>query len=72
MTLQIRYAVAVARNWLDVLRWRACWVLMPPLGLAHEKRRLKDIARATGASRSMAEGIASRYFNTLRDERTKD
>jgi hypothetical protein len=69
MTLQIRYAVAVARNWLDVLRWRLCWLLMPKIGLAHEKRRLEDIARNIGASRSIAHGIASAYFNALRDNR---
>ena len=69
MTLQIRYAVAVARNWLDVLRWRLCWLLMPIIGLAHEMRRLQDIARNIGRTRSIAHGIASAYFNALRDNR---
>lgn len=55
--------------WLDRIRWRLCWLLMPRIGLAQEKRRLHQVAVACGASVSLAKGIASRYFNSLRDER---
>lgn len=56
------------RRLVDRVRWRLCWWLMPSLGLAEEKRRLEAIAKANGCSRKMAYGIASGYFNTLRDE----
>lgn len=55
--------------WLDRIRWRACWLLMPALGLAQEKRRLQRIAQDAGASRAVATRIASSYFSTLRDQR---
>lgn len=57
------------RQWLDRLRWRLCWSLMPSLGFAQELRRLEKIAQENGASKTMAKGIASAYFNTLQAER---
>lgn len=38
------------------------------VGAAQEKRRLEQIARECGASRSMAKELASMYFNSLRDK----
>jgi hypothetical protein len=55
--------------WLDRLRWRLCWLIMPRLGIGEEKRRLEKIAQECGASRSVAKGLASRYVNGLRDSR---
>lgn len=67
MPLQLQFLAHVGRECVDRLRWRACWLLMPPLGFAQEKRRLQRIAQDCGASRASAVAIASRYFNTLRD-----
>jgi hypothetical protein len=69
MTPQVQYLTLAGRGWLDCLRWRVCWLLMPPLGFAQEKRRLQRVAQAAGASRAVAIATASMYFNTLRDSR---
>jgi hypothetical protein len=69
MTPQIQFLRFAGRGWIDRLRWRLCWLLMPSIVLGREKRRLESIARENGASKKMAYGIASAYFNTLRDER---
>lgn len=66
---QLHHLALSCRGWLNRIRWRLCWLLMPSLTFAREKRRLEDIARSNGASRSMAHGIASAYFNALRDNR---
>lgn len=50
---------------LDRFRWWLCLRLMPPLVLAAEKRRLEQIGREMGASKSQATGIASTYFRRL-------
>lgn len=56
----------IGRGFMDRLRWRLCWWLMPALELAREKRRLQEVAREAGASRAQATAIASIYFKTLR------
>ena len=54
------------RALLDLLRWRLCWILMPRLGIAEEKRRLEKTAQDLGVSRSAAKALANKYFNGLR------
>jgi hypothetical protein len=67
MTPQVQYLAFTGRGWIDRLRWRACWALMPALGLAQEKRRLQKIAQECGASRAAAIATSSLYFKTLQD-----
>lgn len=50
---------------IDHIRWRLCWALMPKLWLAEEKRRLECLARELGASKAVAQRIASAYFAGL-------
>lgn len=54
---------------IDRIRWRLCWWLMPSIALAREKRRLEDLARELGASKTLATGVASRYFASLKEQK---
>jgi len=50
---------------LDRIRWRLAVLLAPEISTARGKRRLEEIARECGASKSLATAIASRYFREL-------
>lgn len=50
-------------QWLDRLRGRIALWLMPANQVAAEKQKLERIARELGISRSVAKGIAGRFFN---------
>lgn len=63
---QLHHLALSSRVWLNRIRWRLCWLLMPAIALAQEKRRLESIAREKGASKSQSIAIAGEYFNTLR------
>jgi hypothetical protein len=66
---QMQHLALESSGLWDRLRWRLCWLLMPAIGLAKEKRRLEEVAMAAGTSRAVSKRIASEYFNTLRDKR---
>lgn len=51
---------------LDNLRWRLAIWLAPEIDTARGKRRLEELARDCGASRTLAVRIASAYFEALR------
>jgi hypothetical protein len=53
-------------QWINRLRGRLAWWLMPSLWISQETRRLEKIAQSKGASRSAAKALACAYFETLR------
>lgn len=57
-----------ARATADRIRWRLCWWIMPRVKVAQEKRRLEEIARASGCTKAQSVAVASNYFNHLQKD----
>jgi hypothetical protein len=53
-------------KWINRLRYRFAWWAMPQDAVTAEKRRLEEIARDMGVSRSAAKALAATYFRTLK------